>query len=110
VLEADQNGILGDCRFNPSIVGSEGYVLLKRRKVHLPGHAEYDKRRQAQQLEKRYFEVGNLGFPVIRAPMGGLDGINMGMIIYNDRRWPEAWRVLGLQCVDWSRRATTRRA
>ena len=53
-----------------------------------------------QHLEKRYFEVGNLGFPVIRAPMGELPGINMGMMICNDRRWPEAWRVLGLQSVE----------
>ena len=53
-----------------------------------------------QHLEKRYFEVGNLGFPVVRAPMGGLDGLNMGMMICNDRRWPEAWRVLGLQSVE----------
>jgi predicted amidohydrolase len=68
--------------------------------VHLPGHAEFDPKREVQHLEKRYFEVGNLGFPVIRAPMGELDGINMGMMICNDRRWPEAWRVLGLQGVE----------
>jgi N-carbamoyl-D-amino-acid hydrolase len=24
----------------------------------------------------------------------------MGMMICNDRRWPEAWRVLGLQGVE----------
>ena len=58
-------------RFNTAIlVGPEGDILLKYRKVHLPGHAEYDPRRIVQHLEKRYFEVGNLGFPVIRAPMG----------------------------------------
>jgi predicted amidohydrolase len=74
--------------------------MLKYRKVHLPGHAAFDPRRKVQHLEKRYFEVGNLGFPVIRAPMGGLAGINMGMMICNDRRWPEAWRVLGLQSVE----------
>ena len=78
----------------------DGDILLKYRKVHLPGHAEFDPRRKVQHLEKRYFEVGNLGFPVIRAPMGGLPGINMGMMICNDRRWPEAWRVLGLQSVE----------
>jgi len=32
--------------------------------------------------------------------MGELPGINMGMLICNDRRWPEAWRVLGLQSVE----------
>lgn len=87
--------------FNTAIlVNPEGDVLLKYRKVHLPGHAEFDPRRKVQHLEKRYFEVGDLGFPVIRAPAGRLDGVNMGLLICNDRRWPEAWRVLGLQSVE----------
>ena len=87
--------------FNTAILVSPGGdILLKYRKIHLPGHAEYDPRRAVQHLEKRYFEVGDLGFPVIRAPMGDLGGINMGMMICNDRRWPEAWRVLGLQSVE----------
>ena len=99
--EADETGVVRKRRFNTSIlVGPEGDILLKYRKVHLPGHAEFDPKRVVQHLEKRYFEVGNLGFPVIRAPMGKLDGINMGMLICNDRRWPEAWRVLGLQSVE----------
>ena len=75
-------------------------MLLKYRKVHLPGHAEFDPARKVQHLEKRYFEVGDLGFPVVAAPMGGLDAVNMGLMICNDRRWPEAWRVLGLQSVE----------
>ena len=62
------------------------------RKVHLPGHSGYDPDRAFQHLEKRYFEPGNLGFPVFR-------NMNtwMGMLICNDRRWPEAYRELGLQ-------------
>jgi predicted amidohydrolase len=101
VREADETGTVRPRRFNTAIlVGPGGDVLLKYRKVHLPGHAEYEPRRRVQHLEKRYFEVGNLGFPVIRAPMGSIDGINMGMMICNDRRWPEAWRVLGLQSVE----------
>lgn len=88
-------------RFNTAIlVNPEGDILLKYRKVHLPGHTEHDPRRKVQHLEKRYFEVGDLGFPVIRAPLGGLDGVNAGLMICNDRRWPEAWRVLGLQSVE----------
>ena len=88
-------------RFNTAIlVSPSGDILLKYRKVHLPGHAELDPKRRVQHLEKRYFEVGNLGFPVIRAPMGEVPGINMGLLICNDRRWPEAWRVLGLQSVE----------
>jgi N-carbamoyl-D-amino-acid hydrolase len=99
--EADDAGQIRARRFNTAIlVGPAGDILLKYRKVHLPGHAEYEPKRVVQHLEKRYFEVGNLGFPVIRAPMGELDGINMGMMICNDRRWPEAWRVLGLQSVE----------
>ena len=31
--------------------------------------------------------------------MGNI-ALNMGMMICNDRRWPEAWRVLGLQSVE----------
>jgi predicted amidohydrolase len=101
VQEADETGAMRARRFNTAIlVSPAGDVLLKYRKVHLPGHAEYAPHRRVQHLEKRYFEVGNLGFPVIRAPMGGVDGVNMGMMICNDRRWPEAWRVLGLQSVE----------
>ncbi len=100
-LEADETGKIRRRRFNTAIlVGPEGDLLLKYRKIHLPGHAAFDPARKVQHLEKRYFEVGNLGFPVIRAPMGTLPGINMGLMICNDRRWPEAWRVLGLQKVE----------
>jgi len=99
--EADETGKIRKRRFNTAIlVSPAGDILLKYRKVHLPGHAEFDPKRTVQHLEKRYFEVGNLGFPVIRAPMGELPGVNMGMMICNDRRWPEAWRVMGLQQVE----------
>ncbi|MBX6374411.1 MAG: N-carbamoyl-D-amino-acid hydrolase [Acetobacteraceae bacterium] len=87
-------------RFNTAIfVHPSGEIVLKYRKVHLPGHAEYDPRRKVQHLEKRYFEVGDLGFPVVRAPVGTQEA-NIGMMICNDRRWPEAWRVMGLQQVE----------
>ena len=83
-------------RFNTSIlVERSGEIVGKYRKVHLPGHAEHEPEREFQHLEKRYFEVGNLGFPVFRA-FGGI----MGMCICNDRRWPETWRVMGLQNVE----------
>ena len=99
--EPDETGTLRRRHFNTAIlVSPDGEIMLKYRKIHLPGHAEYRPERTVQHLEKRYFEVGNLGFPVIRAPMGGVDGLNMGMLICNDRRWPEAWRVLGLQSVE----------
>jgi predicted amidohydrolase len=83
-------------RFNTSIlVDEQGREVGKYRKVHLPGHAEHEPQRPWQHLEKRYFEVGDLGFPVWRM-MGGA----MGMCICNDRRWPETFRVMGLQGVE----------
>jgi predicted amidohydrolase len=83
-------------RFNSSIlVDKAGAIIGKYRKVHLPGHSEHRPGTPFQNLEKRYFEVGDLGFPVLRA-YGGV----AGMMICNDRRWPEAYRVLGLQGVE----------
>ena len=83
-------------RFNTSIlVDREARIVGKYRKVHLPGHAEHEPERPWQHLEKRYFEIGDLGFPVWRT-MGGV----MGMCICNDRRWPETYRVMGLQGVE----------
>jgi len=82
--------------FNTQILtDKEGTIVGKYRKVHLPGHSEYDPERAFQHLEKRYFEPGDLGFPVWRA----LDGI-IGMAVCNDRRWPETYRVMGLQGVE----------
>lgn len=82
--------------FNSSIiVDKSGAIVGKYRKIHLPGHVEYDTSRTHQHLEKRYFEPGDLGFPVWRT-MGGL----IGMCICNDRRWPETYRVMGLQGVE----------
>jgi predicted amidohydrolase len=82
--------------FNTSIlVDAKGQIVGKYRKVHLPGHRENEPWRPFQHLEKRYFEPGNLGFPVFEA-FGG----RMGMCICNDRRWPETFRVMGLQGVE----------
>ena len=82
--------------FNSAIlVDRDGKIVGKYRKVHLPGHAELDPQRAFQHLEKRYFEPGDLGFPVWRS-MGGI----LGMCICNDRRWPETFRVMGLQGVE----------
>ena len=82
--------------FNTQIlVDKTGREVGKYRKIHLPGHSSFDPERAFQHLEKRYFEPGDLGFPVWRS-MGGV----MGMLICNDRRWPEAWRMLGLRGVE----------
>lgn len=81
--------------FNTSIIVSpEGEIVLTYRKTHLPGHAEFEPERTHQHLEKRYFLPGDTGFGVVRN-----QDVIMGMAICNDRRWPETWRVLGLQGV-----------
>ena len=83
-------------RYNTSIlVDKNGAIVGKYRKVHLPGHADNRSHYPFQHLEKRYFEPGDLGFPVWRA-FGG----NLGMCICNDRRWPETYRVMGMQGVE----------
>jgi len=87
-------------RFNCSIlVDSDGEIIGRYRKVHLPGSVEPRGGARYQQLEKRYFEYGDLGFPAFRAGPQWHHAI-MGMMICNDRRWPESWRVLGLQGVE----------
>ncbi len=80
-------------RFNTAIlVGPDGRIVGKYRKIHLPGHADHKPQAPFQHLEKKYFEVGNLGFRAFRF----MDTVT-GMLICNDRRWPEAFRVLALQ-------------
>jgi Asp/Glu/hydantoin racemase/predicted amidohydrolase len=83
-----------------------GSILSKYRKIHLPGDVEpFPEADAVNQLEKRYFMPGNLGFNAFRVP----DLIEptskhgepiFGMMICNDRRWAEAWRCLGLQGVE----------
>lgn len=83
-------------RYNTSIlVGPDGTIIGKYRKIHLPGHAEHLPDAPFQHLEKRYFDVGELGFNVWKL----YDRV-MGMCICNDRRWPETFRVMGLQSAE----------
>lgn len=117
--------------YNTSIYysASQAQIISKYRKVHLPGTVEPFKDPEAiNQLEKRYFTPGNLGFKAFRAPglvpdaikkstkeastptttNGDIDELKvsstagkgdpiLGMMICNDRRWPEAWRTYTLQ-------------
>jgi len=78
-------------RFNTAItVNADGIIVGKYRKIHLPGHTEHEPDFPFQHLEKRYFEIGDLGFNTFDA-----FGARVGMCICNDRRWPETFRVLG---------------
>jgi predicted amidohydrolase len=82
-------------RHNASILVEDGEIVGRYRKVHLPGNPAYDPELMLQHLEPWYFEDGDLGFPVFQA-FGALTG----MLICNDRRWPEPYRVMGLQGVE----------
>ena len=83
-------------RFNSSIlVGQDGAIIGKFRKVHLPGHYEHRPQNPFQNLEKRYFEFGNEPIRTWQA-FGGV----VGMCICNDRRWPEVYRLLALGGVE----------
>lgn len=77
------------------LVGGNGDVIAKYRKVHIPGHEKPEPWRPFQHLERYYFEPGPDGFGVWPA-FGGV----VGMMICNDRRWPETYRVMGLSGVE----------
>ncbi len=82
--------------YNTSVLTDKtGEIVGKYRKIHLPGHAEFDSERAFQHLEKRYFQPGDLGFNVWKS-----QNTLMGMAICNDRRWPETYREMGLQGVE----------
>ncbi|MDB5894702.1 MAG: N-carbamoyl-D-amino-acid hydrolase, partial [Rhodoferax sp.] len=83
-------------RFNTSIlVDRSGRIVGKYRKIHLPGHDDHKPEAPFQHLEKKFFEVGDIGFRVFDAM-----GARIGMCICNDRRWPETYRVLALQSAE----------
>ncbi|MBK36482.1 MAG: N-carbamoyl-D-amino-acid hydrolase [Gemmatimonadetes bacterium] len=79
--------------FNTSIlVNKRAEIVGKYRKIHLPGYDAFQPGHAYQNLEKYYFDVGNLGFRVWDA-FGG----RIGLCICYDRRWPETYRSLALQ-------------
>jgi len=83
-------------RFNTQIlVEKDGSIVAKYRKVHIPGHEEHEPDQPFQHAERYYFTPSNEGFGVWKA-FGG----RVGMMICNDRRWPETYREMGLQGVE----------
>jgi hypothetical protein len=83
-------------RYNSQIlVERDGTPVATFRKVHIPGHEANESWRPFQHLERRYFEPGPDPFGVWPA-----FGARVGMMICNDRRWSETYRVMGLQGVE----------
>jgi N-carbamoyl-D-amino-acid hydrolase len=83
-------------RYNSTVlVERDGSIVTVFRKVHIPGHEDHEPWRPFQHLERRYFEASPDGFAVHDA-FGG----RVGLATCNDRRWPETYRVMGLQGVE----------
>ncbi len=78
-------------RFNTmDLIGPDGETIGRYRKMHVPG-SEAPEAGTTTHLERRYFEPGNLGFPVFP-----YRGARVGLALCNDRRWPETYRMLCL--------------
>jgi predicted amidohydrolase len=78
-----------------TLVERDGTQVATFKKVHIPGHESNEPDRPFQHLERYYFEPSPDGFGVWNA-FGG----RIGMMICNDRRWPESYREMGLQGVE----------
>ena len=78
-----------------TLVERDGSIVAPYKKTHIPGHEHHEPDRPFQHAERYYFEPSPDGFGVWRA-FGGV----VGMMICNDRRWPETYRVMGLQGVE----------
>ncbi|NVO01407.1 MAG: carbon-nitrogen hydrolase [Bacteroidetes bacterium] len=73
----------GSILYNSSILlGPKGYIG-KYRKMHSFFN------------ESKFFQKGNLGFPVFKTEIG-----NIGMLICYDWMFPEVWRILALKKAD----------
>jgi predicted amidohydrolase len=78
-------------RFNTmDLIGDDGALVGRYRKMHIPG-SEDSESGVTTHLERRYFEPGDLGFPVF-----AYRGVRIGLSLCNDRRWPETYRMLCL--------------
>ena len=78
-----------------TLVERDGSIVATYKKTHIPGHEHHEPDRPFQHAERYYFEPSPEGFGVWRA-FGSL----VGMMICNDRRWPETYREMGLQGVE----------
>ena len=94
LLETGDDGTVH--RWNvQTLVDRAGSIVATFKKVHIPGHEEFDPKRPFQHAERYFFEPSPDGFGVWDA----FDA-RVGMMICNDRRWPETYREMGLQGVE----------
>lgn len=78
-----------------TLVERDGSIVATYKKSHIPGHDHNEPDRPFQHAERYYFEPSPDGFGLWEA-----FGAKVGMMICNDRRWPESYRVMGLAGVE----------
>lgn len=76
------------------VVDSDGEILGKYRKTHLPGGAFPLTDPEPGSMEKRYFQPGDLGLPVFASTR---KQAKIGVAICFDRRFPEVSRCLAIK-------------
>jgi N-carbamoylputrescine amidase len=77
----------GLCHNTTVVIGTDGAILGKYRKMHIPDDPAY--------FEKFYFAPGDLGFHVIPTQFG-----NLGVLICWDQWFPEAARLVAMRGAD----------
>jgi predicted amidohydrolase len=92
---AERDGIK---RYNSALVfDSDGTVLGKYRKVHIPAYFPSNLPGGTGSYERLYFTPGDLGFPTF--DLKGLRA-RIGVQICYDRMFPEGYRILGIKGTD----------
>jgi N-carbamoylputrescine amidase len=77
----------GLCHNTTAVIGTDGAILGKYRKMHIPDDPGY--------YEKFYFTPGDLGFHVFPTEFG-----NLGVLVCWDQWFPEAARLVALRGAD----------
>jgi N-carbamoylputrescine amidase len=77
----------GLCHNTAVAIGTDGSILGKYRKMHIPDDPGY--------YEKYYFAPGDLGFPIFPTEFG-----NLGLLVCWDQWFPEAARLVALRGAD----------
>ena len=77
----------GLCHNTVAVIGTDGAILGKYRKMHIPDDPAY--------YEKFYFTPGDLGFHIFPTEIG-----NLGVLVCWDQWFPEAARLVALRGAD----------
>lgn len=89
IIPLFEKAMEGEFYNTAAVIGTDGKVVGRYRKIHLPegkaSNGEFVS-------EKLYFRPGNLGFPVFDTPFG----IKLGIIICYDRHFAETGRIVAL--------------